>query len=115
MTLPIRSKMPMRKASGHSTTGGARCPAGRAIERARAQQSRLAPPASSTAFEAHHALNDRFALLGDLGLLARSVRAVLAHFFRFARDLHAHELVDLIFTLFAKGHVEEQIIRIAPP
>src|SRR5262245_48185415 len=59
---------------------------------------------SALAFEAHHLLHDGFALLRDVVLLARSIRALFAELLVFSADGHAHELVDFFSTTLADRH-----------
>src|SRR5260370_35881091 len=59
-----------------------------------------------SAFEPHHVLHDRLALLRHFGLLARSVRAVIAQLFRLAGHLYGDHRFDLIPTLVPRCHWE---------
>jgi hypothetical protein len=68
---------------------------GDAAQHAQAK-ARLVAYASTTTREAHHVLDDGFARLGDLTLLAHLVGTRLAHFLGFSGDLHGLELVGFV-------------------
>jgi hypothetical protein len=59
---------------------------------------------SAAALEAHHLLDHGLRLLGDLGLLAGAIGAVLAKLESAAAHLDADQLVDLVVTSSALGH-----------
>src|SRR6186713_2921751 len=75
------------------------CRRGRSASSCRSTRSDLAPT-----FEAHHVLDDGFALLSDCVLLRCLIRARFAELLALATGLHRHELVDFFATGLAYRH-----------
>ena len=64
----------------------------------------------AASFEAHHALHDGFAFLGDGILFRDTIGAVFAHLFAFAAHLHGLEFIHFVVAFAARRHARSSLI-----